>query len=303
MFRLRSAPPQFIVAFLVGVIGCQIARGQQEQDAGGDELAIRAAVASYVAAFNQGDATAVANHWSDGGTWISPSGERFRGRSAIEAEMKAYFAETQGQQRIEVLNPSIRLLASNVAVEEGVARVTRSGEPPSDTSYIALHVKSEGTWKLDTVRETTLEPAPSDHEHLQELEWMVGTWVDSDEEGSIETTCDWTKNGHFLTRSFTVRIQDRIEMEGTQVIGWDPDRQQIRSWLFDSEGGFGEGFWTRDGDRWIVKSSQVLKGGEKASSINVMTYVDDNTLIWQSTGRELDGHLLPNVDPVTVTRK
>ena len=32
-------------------------------------------------------------------------------------------------------------------------------------------------------------------------------------------------------------------MTVTQRIGWDPAAKQIRSWEFDSEGGFGEGTW------------------------------------------------------------
>ena len=34
----------------------------------------------------------------------------------------------------------------------------------------------------------------------------------------------------------------------TQRIGWDPVADHIRSWEFDSEGGFGEGKWGGDGE-------------------------------------------------------
>jgi len=148
--------------------------------------------------------------------------------------------------------------------------------------------------------------APTDsphYEQLKELEWMVGEWVDQGEDATITTVCRWTKNRNFMTRSFKVVTADDRVLEGTQVIGWDPADKRIRSWLFDSEGGFGEGRWSRDGNRWIVKASQVLKSGGRASAINVITYVDDNTLTWQSTGREVDGEMLPDVPEVTVVRK
>jgi hypothetical protein len=132
---------------------------------------------------------------------------------------------------------------------------------------------------------------------------MVGTWVDQDGAGAVETTCGWTKNRNFLTRSFKVMVQDRIELEGTQVIGWDPELERIRSWIFDSDGGFGEGVWSRDGDRWTVNGFQMLHDGSRSSSINVITYVDENTFTWASTGREVGGELLPNVGPVTVVRR
>ena len=36
--------------------------------------------------------------------------------------------------------------------------------------------------------------------------------------------------------------------------------------------------------------------------MNILTYVDRNTLKWQSIGREIDGELLPNIEEITVVR-
>jgi hypothetical protein len=94
-----------------------------------------------------------------------------------------------------------------------------------------------------------------------------------------------------------------VTLEGTQVIGWDPIAGQIRSWTFDSEGGFGEGRWIQDGSRWLIKTSFVLATGERASAVNVITYVDPDTFRWQSIGREIAGELQPDVSEVTVVRK
>lgn len=138
---------------------------------------------------------------------------------------------------------------------------------------------------------------------LSAIGWMIGEWVDQDENSTITTTCKWTKNKNFITRSFSVEIEGHISLEGTQVIGWDPEAGRIRSWIFDSEGGYGEGQWSRRGRQWVIKSSQTLKDGERASSINVITPIDRNTFTWQSVGREIDGELLPNIPEVTVVRK
>ena len=138
---------------------------------------------------------------------------------------------------------------------------------------------------------------------LDELEWMVGQWVDEGENSNITTSCSWTKNRKFLTRSFRITIDGQLSLTGMQVIGWDPIAGQIRSWTFDSEGGFGEGRWMRDGNRWLVKTSFVLASGKRASAVNVITYVDRDTLRWQSIGREIGGELLPNIPEVTVVRK
>ena len=88
-----------------------------------------------------------------------------------------------------------------------------------------------------------------------------------------------------------------------QVIGWDPVAKTIRSWVFDSQGGFGEGTGSRKGNEWVVKLSSVLSTGEKASAINTYTYVDDNMFTFQSDGREVGGEPMPDIEAVTVVRK
>ena len=142
-----------------------------------DETAIRAKVESYTAAYNRGDAKAVAAHWSDSGEWISPSGQRFQGKAAIEKELQTLFDENKGV-RIEVMNPTIRILSADAAIEEGTVRVIRPGEPPSESTYLAVHVKKGGQWKLDAVRETDVPETPPASSPLQDLAWLAGEWTD-----------------------------------------------------------------------------------------------------------------------------
>jgi hypothetical protein len=46
-----------------------------------------------------------------------------------------------------------------------------------------------------------------------------------------------------------------------------------------------------------------MANGERASAINTMTYVDDDTFTIRSTSREIGGELLPNVSEIKVVRK
>ena len=290
---------RLLMATLLLALGTGWVRAGETND--DHEAAILQAVESYVAAFNRGDAAAVASLWHEDGEWISPGGDRIKGRQAIQAEMEAYFEEGGG--RIDLGDPQIRFLAPSVAVEEGRASVFRRGELPFETTYLAIHVKTDKGWKLESVRETEVPSSPSNFHQLKDLDWMVGSWVDQDENATLETTCEWTKNRNCLKRSFALEVSGKIEQEGTQVIGWDAADGVIRSWVFDSAGGFAEGLWSRDGDRWLVKNSQKLRDGRRASSINIITYIDEDTFSWESTGREIDGQMQPSVDPVTVVRK
>jgi hypothetical protein len=138
---------------------------------------------------------------------------------------------------------------------------------------------------------------------LSELEWMIGKWIDQGDTSTITAECSWIHERQFLSRSFQVTTNGDEVLAGTQIIGWDPIDGRIRSWTFDSEGGRGEGYWSRDDDRWLIKTFFVLATGERASAINVITYVDENTLRWQSTNREIAGELQPNIPEVTVIRQ
>jgi hypothetical protein len=191
------------------------------------------------------------------------------------------------------MKPMRSMLFFLVALTVGAAPVQaqETGQPSEDKATTSRAARPSAAEEV------------SHYEHLKELEWMIGEWVDEGEEATITTVCKWTKNRNFMTRSFTVTFAEGLELEGTQVVGWDPVARQIRSWMFDSEGGFGQGRWTRQGNRWVVKASQVLKGGRRASAINVLTYVDQNTFTWQSIGREIAGELQPNVPEVTIVRK
>ena len=106
-----------------------------------------------------------------------------------------------------------------------------------------------------------------------------------------------------MNYSFKISVPGEDDLEGTQVIGWDPAAGTIRSWMFDSDGGIGEGTWTKKDNHWIIKFKQVLPDGRKASATNIYTIIDTDKVTWQSIGREINGQYMPNVGPITVVRK
>ena len=140
-------------------------------------------------------------------------------------------------------------------------------------------------------------------EKLKQLEWLIGQWVDRDEGASIETSCTWAPNNAFLRRSFKVAVQDRVDLAGLQVIGWDDEADQFRSWVFDSAGGFASDRWEQNGDRWIIKSAGVLFDGQTTSSVRILTPIDADSASLQVVDREAGGVLLPDIDPVTIVRQ
>jgi uncharacterized protein (TIGR02246 family) len=264
--------------------------------------AIRSASAGYVVAFNDRDAEKLAQFWSENGVYEVPdSKEQLKGRRAIQEMFKVLFAKYE-DVKMTVTIDSIRLITSNVASEMGHAFVSSQGST-SVSRYSAIYVKEGGLWLLDSIHETDVELTDSKQSPLAQLEWMVGEWVDQGDDSAVETDVHWTANGKFLTRNFRVLVPGNEMFSGTQVIGWDPIHQQVRSWVFDSAGGFSNGSWKRKGENWVVESTGYLADGRTASSIQVFAQVDDNSFTWQSFGREVDGVRLPDIETVRVVRK
>ena len=267
-----------------------------------DEAAIRANIQAYLDAFKNEDAAAAVALWTADGEYLAANGELIKGHDDLQDAFQQYFDDNEEVQ-IEVDDPTIQFPSPSVAVEEGVARIVRAdADEPETVWYTAVHVKTGDGWKLDNLRESD-PPPPTAYERLQELSWLIGNWIDADDESAVETTCEFTTNGNFIRRSFRASVGGDITLEGTQVIGWDESRQLFRSWVFDTEGGFGEGIWERDGNKWIVRSTQTLSDGTKASSINIMEPQEDGSIVWQATGREVAGQPQPNVGPVTIVRQ
>ena len=287
------------------VLGGVIVNGAfagQPSEPSADEAAIRKADQAYVQAFNKHDAKVLADAWSPEAVYLSRvTGDEVVGRAAIAEQFAALFKD-QPEVKLDLNVESIQFVSPNVAVEYGTAKTLAPNAAPEEIAYSAVFVRREGQWLLDRVTDRAKEAAPSRYEQLKPLEWMIGHWVDKDDNVNIETQCQWTKNQSFITRSFTVAAGGEIDMSGMQIIGWDPAAKTIRSWTFDSDGGFAEATWTCKKDRWFIQNKGILADGRKASMVNVIKPIDQNSFTWQTVERTAGGELLPNIDEVLIVR-
>jgi uncharacterized protein (TIGR02246 family) len=267
-----------------------------------DEQAIRDTVAAFTRAFNAGDARQVADLYTPEARLIGVHGNVVEGRAAIEQDFAETFRAQPGLT-IEVATDSLQIVSPDSAVEEGTAKVSPKGGGSAEVShYTAVLVKRDGKWLQASVREYPAETL-SPHEHLKELEWMVGEWVNESHHAVVHTTCHWSDDKNFLLREFHIKIRGSETLTGIQRIGWDPHRKQIRSWVFDSDGGFGEGLWSRIGNQWTIKATGVRSDGTTASSTNTITLVNKDMSQWKSVDRTLSGHVVPDIDEFVMVRK
>jgi uncharacterized protein (TIGR02246 family) len=257
---------------------------------------------AFIEAFHKGDAKALAAFWAPDGDYTDQAGRHLKGREAIEKLFQGLFAENKGL-KVRIESDSLRFVTPEVAVEDGTTFVIPpDGSPPSRARYVNVHVKKDGKWLLSSVRDTPFVP-PGNYEHLRGLEWAVGTWSSENDKGETEhLSLAWTDNQNFLVGTFAATAKDVAVARATHWIGWDPQAKRVRSWIFDAAGGFGEGAWTRDGDKWAVKTTSVMQDGRKATATFLLGRVDADTLTLQAKDRAVDGKAIPDSKEVKLKR-
>ena len=203
-----------------------------------DDAAIRATADAFIKAFSRGDAKTIAALWTPNGTFADERGDIFKGRETIERQYASFFKAQPGA-KIEIAIQSIDFPTPGMAIEDGVATVvTKRGSPPTASRYTAVHVLQDGQWRMATVRESNVA-IPSNYPRLEQFDWLIGKWEAKSEKTTIRAEVRWIANKSFLQRDYTVRQDGVTTSSGMQIIGWDPQAGQVRSWSFDSSGGYG----------------------------------------------------------------
>ncbi|HEV2946455.1 MAG TPA: SgcJ/EcaC family oxidoreductase, partial [Gemmataceae bacterium] len=212
------------------------AQDRQGSPEGSAEIAKNAE--AFIEAFHKGDAKALAAFWTPDGEYTDQSGRVLKGRQAIEHAFQSLFAEAK-DLKLRIDSDSLRFVTPDIAIEKGTTTVMAGGgAPPSRAHFTIVHVKKDGQWLLDSVRDTPFVP-PANYEKLRGLEWAIGEWTGNTDTGEAERlSFDWTENQNFIVSSFTTTAKNVSVGDATVWIGWDPAEKKIRAWLFDSTGGF-----------------------------------------------------------------
>jgi uncharacterized protein (TIGR02246 family) len=267
-----------------------------------DEKAILEMLFEYQEAFNRGDAEAIAKQFTEHAELVDEKGETTQGRAEIRKLYEGLFKNHAGAS-MEVHVDWFRWIAPDVVIGHGKTTVTPKNGAAISTSYTAVHAKRDGKWPIVMVREAlgqAKEPK-SREQSLKELDFLIGDFVDSDDNGTVKIHAKWSRNNAYIVRSFTVTTKNDVALEGHEMIGWDPMKGVLRSWVFDTNGGFAEGTWKHKGKSWYCTLAGVQADGKKASAVHILTPTGDH-YTFQSIGRTLDGEVQPDIDEVTVRR-
>ncbi len=266
-----------------------------------DQAALQKRAEAFVEAFHKGDALALAAFWTPDGDYTDQTGRQLKGREAITKAFQELFAGHKGL-KLRIESTALRFLTPDVAVEDGKTEVVAPDGPPSRVRFTAVHVKKGGDWYLGSVRDAPFTP-PSNYEQLRGLEWAIGEWASDSGKGETERlSFAWAEKENFVVATFATTVGDVAVGSATVWIGWDPLGKRVRSWVFDATGGFGEGSWSQDGKKWVVKNNSVLRDGKKMTATYVLGSVDADTITLQAKDRSLDGKAMPDTKEVKLKR-
>jgi uncharacterized protein (TIGR02246 family) len=267
-----------------------------------DRAAIDQLTKEMVQAFEKRDAAALASHWTEGGEFLRHEGEPVQGRAAIQQGYVAFFKTLQGKPKLELQMEALRFPSASMAVCQAKLRLkNEDGETVASGRQDTVLVREDGQWKLAVVREWDTDARPE--VSLHELEWLVGTWQAVTKDRAVTITYAWDEHKAFLRGTFTVKEGTKVLESGSELIGKDPAEGVLRSWLFQSDGGFASGVWTRDGKKWSVAVQGVRADGKPLTATTIYAPLNPHTVTWQAVNQTLGGASLADTPPIKVTKQ
>jgi uncharacterized protein (TIGR02246 family) len=256
---------------------------------------------AYAKSINDRDHATIAATWADDAEHIADDGTVTTGREAIAAMFKKTLAD-HPKLTVSLTPASTKQLGNEVLVIDGVAQIT-NGENSESSRFESIWVKSGGRWQISRVREfaSIADNEASNYVKLKGLEWLIGEWTATSGKHSLSVTAKWGKNRNFLIVDQSVKVGAEEVITVYKVIGWDPVNDSLRSWVFDSEGGFGGALISRADNTWTEASEAVSRDGNESAAAHTTTFINANSFVWTSTERRLDGHPQPDLK-ITYTR-
>jgi uncharacterized protein (TIGR02246 family) len=285
-------------AVAVAVLGLVAAYAKEATQKSSEEEVIRRAAGEYAAAYNDGKVDAVLDYWSDDADYVDEDGQASHGKDAIRALFKQSLENLKGS-KLDLKIDSVHLLKPDVAVEDGVASLTGPDGDKSQGHYTAVWTKDHDHWRISNAHDLPMkeESAPETNaDYLKPLDWLIGDWKSDDKGRTVNLTSKWALDKNYIVQNYVVSGEAGDDLKVTQWIGFDPISGQIKSRAFDSRGGYGEGLWERDDNTWSSEATGVLPDGRTGSAQNSVRFVDDTHMEWRSTGRNIDGQPMADVE-------
>jgi uncharacterized protein (TIGR02246 family) len=277
-------------ALTVGLVGGQAPPTQPAAPAANQTDAIKQSVAAYCEAFNKADIQGIAAFWAPDAEYTSDTGNEIKGQANIAAMFRKFLGEHAGAKM--ALNiKSVRFLRSDVALGEGTSEVKTADGAVDKGRFTAAWIKADGKWLLTSARDLPTEGEAASP--LAAFQWLVGEW--QSEGKPVTLTVRPALGKAYLQLDFNIKRADG-DMNVMYMFGFDQVNEQVKSWTFDSAGGYGEALWSRDGNQWVGRAAGILPDGQSGETTYTIKFVDDNSFVLQMRDRQVAGQPLADSD-------
>ncbi len=286
--RSRVAPVFFVV-LAVAVLALVTVPGRAGEET--DDPLVRAALAQLGESCRQAlqaeDAEAYSRCFTSDAEYVNERDEVYRGRNAIRS-MAASFFRTMPGIRVAAEPLRFRTIGDDVACEETIVTLhSGDGAVLSRSRYSIVCVRRDEGWLIADLKKRELPAAValSPREQLESLSWLVGDWVEETDEAKIKSSCRWSDDGPYLIQKFTVRDGEGNTSTSTQRIAWDPLLRKVRSWFWDSAGGYGGAIWSATTDGWVLQARSVAVDGTVRTGMHYVHRDGEDASRWEAKAR------------------
>lgn len=279
--------------FAVALLACSSINAEE---ASPSITGLAEAASRFVIAYNDKDSSAIAELFTKDGEISDRSGRDLTsGREAIKARYDELFTE-ENPPGLAIEVDSVRLVAPNLAIEDGTAHITppEEGAPPRSINYTAVLLKSDaGVWEIASTRDLS-DVTDAAGELFELSNAFNGDWTSQIDDVRLDLAISWEDSGKFLVGEMLIVTPDAKPQTGSIRIGWNAARESIASWMFDSRGGSRQSLWTATDDGWLIRTEGTTADGETVTSNQTLVPDGENTLIWSVTNKVIDGETQPD---------
>jgi uncharacterized protein (TIGR02246 family) len=250
---------------------------------------------NLVKAFNDGKVDQLLETFLPDGELIDEQGTVHVGHVEIRALAAAFFEKYPGAKTTAELE-SVRQVGDLVLADGSRVITTADSKGVSAFRFTAIWKKTDKGYRIASFRDFSENVPPTPREALESISWMLGEWVNEGSDARVELSFRWSEDENFILADILMMNGPEVIAKSSQRIAWDASQEMLRSWTFDSDGGFGESQWQPGENEWVLQSVATSPDGTQGSATMTISMIDEDRIAIGVSDRRTDGMEEPDFE-------